>query len=69
MYVLSESRSNHALEINYHMSQLSKIKDTKKYLKRHPTNYQRVIQSILSCEERERNRSKKRRDASSVIRT
>ena len=32
MYVLSEPRSNHALEINYHMSQLSKIKDTKNIL-------------------------------------
>ena len=41
---LSEPRSNNALEINYHMSQLSKIKDTKKYLKRHPTNYQRGLQ-------------------------
>ena len=38
-------------------------------LKRYTKNYRRVLQSILSCQEPERNRSNKRHDASTVLRT
>ena len=64
-FCLNQEATTHsyAWEINYHMSKLSNIKDTKKYLKRHTTNYRRVLQSILSCEEPERNRKNKRHDA------
>ena len=41
----------------------------KKYLERHTTNYRRVLQSILSYQEPERNGSSKQHDASTVIRT
>ena len=41
----------------------------RKYLEWHTTNYQRVLQSILFCQEPERNRSNKRHYASTVIRT
>ena len=57
------------MEINYDMSKLSKIKDTKKRPKLNIKNYQRVLQSILSREEPERNRSNKQHDGPTVIRT
>ena len=51
------------------MEKKKKKVSTKKYLKRYTTNYRRVLQSILSCQEPERNRSNKQHDASTVIRT
>ena len=48
-FCLNQETTTHSYvwEINYHMSYLSKIKDTKEYLKRHTTNYRIVLQAYF----------------------